>query len=68
MAHRMGKVCKELQHLLLNSLMQLTKSISRHLFPAVSLLPFCQRANPVTLQTRDPLAAFPGSKALFSGT
>lgn len=43
--YTMGKICKELQHLLLNSLNQLTKSISRHVFLAVSLAPFCQRAN-----------------------
>lgn len=68
MVYTTGKVCKELQHLLLlDLLIQLTKSISRQLFLDVSLAPFCQRANPLTLQTRDPLAAFPGSKALFSG-
>lgn len=68
MVYTMGKVFMELKHLLLNSLIQMTKRISRHVLLAVSLAPFCQRANPVTLQTRDPLAAFPGSKALFSGT
>lgn len=68
MVYTMGKVCKELQHILLNSLIQLTKSTNRHLFLAISRASFCQRANPVTLQTTDPLAGFPGSKALFSGT
>lgn len=63
--YTMGKVCKELQHLLSNSLIQLARSVSRQLFLDVSHAPFCQRANPVTLQTRDPFAAFPGSKALF---
>lgn len=68
MVYTMSKVCKEPKYVLLNSLIQLTKRISRHVLLAVSLAPFCQRANPVTLQTRDPLAAFPGSKTLFSGT